>query len=71
MNRREFLRASAPLALAPAFLSRSGLAQTATPQAPHARQTAPSAPPPLPAAGADPSPPPAGGAIRIHALARA
>src|SRR5438477_9273155 len=53
MNRREFLRASAPLALAPAFLSRSGLAQTATPQAPQARQTAPSAPPPLPAAGAD------------------
>ena len=47
MNRREFLRASAPLALAPALLSRRDLAQTAIPQAPSA------APPPLPAAGAD------------------
>jgi hypothetical protein len=47
MNRREFLRVSAPLALAPAWLSRRGLAQTASPQAPSA------ASPPLPAAGAD------------------
>ena len=47
MNRREFLRASAPLALAPVLLSRPGLAQTPAPQAPSA------APPPLPAAGAD------------------
>ncbi len=47
MNRREFLRASAPLALAPAWLSRSGLAPTTSPQATSA------APPPLPAAGAD------------------
>jgi hypothetical protein len=47
MNRREFLRASAPLALAPALLTRRGLAQTASPQTPNA------APPPLPAPGAD------------------
>ena len=45
MNRREFLRASAPLALAPAFLTRSGLAQTATVQAPQAGSAVP---PPLP-----------------------
>ena len=47
MNRREFLRVSGPLALAPAWLSRHGLAQTASPQ------TASAASPPLPAAGAD------------------
>ena len=47
MNRREFLRASAPLALAPALLTRRGLAQTPSPQTPTA------APPPLPPAGAD------------------
>src|SRR5690349_13218859 len=42
MNRRDFLRASAPLALAPAVLGRRGWAQTPEPAAP-----------PLPAAGAD------------------
>jgi len=47
MNRRQFLRVSAPLALAPALLTRRGLAQTAGPQTPNAPA------PPLPAAGAD------------------
>lgn len=42
MNRRDFLRTSAPLALAPAILTHRGLSQTAE-----------TAPPPLPAPGAD------------------
>src|ERR1035437_6268112 len=42
MNRRDFLRASAPVALAPALLTQRGVSQIAE-----------TAPPPLPAPGAD------------------